>query len=168
MPAKDQDAAMRRIAEKFFSIDGLSSRELIPYPLDILRQPAPWANYDHLTVRERLDQVDGESQQDKDIFEAFLCTFGGVSGRELAWTEALRWFALGSHDLDRVVEFAGIYKLGGGGMTMLAKSILSDYSGHVLMETTIGKIVQDGSRVMLTATNGREIRADRAVCTIPL
>ncbi|KLU92638.1 hypothetical protein MAPG_11583 [Magnaporthiopsis poae ATCC 64411] len=168
MPAKDQDSAMRRIADKFFCIDGLSSRELIPYPLDILRQPAPWTKYDHLTVRERLDQVDGESQQDKDVFEAFLSTFGGVSGRELAWTEALRWFALGGHDMDRVVEFAGIYKLGGGGMTMLAKSILNDYSGDVLMGTTIHKIVQDGLRVILTSTNGREIRADRAVCTIPL
>ncbi|KAK8099710.1 lysyl oxidase-like protein 2/3/4 [Apiospora kogelbergensis] len=168
MAAKEQDASMRRIAQSFFSIDGLSSRELMPYPLDLLREPAPWTKYDHVTARERLDQLEGESQQDREVFEALICTFGGVSGSELAWTEALRWFALAGHDFDRIAEFAGVYKLGGGGMTMLAKSILGDYRGDILMQTTIRTIAQNDDRVILTATNGREIRADRAVCTIPL
>jgi hypothetical protein len=159
---------MGRIADKFFAIDGLTSRELMPYPLDVLRSPAPWTKYDHLTARGRLDQINDESPDDKEVFEGLLNTFGGVDGTELGWTEALRWFALGGHDIGRLMEFAGVYKLGGGGMTMLARSILGDYRGDVLMNTTISHIAQDEQRVTLKAGDGRQLRAKQVVCTAPL
>jgi lysyl oxidase-like protein 2/3/4 len=163
-----QDIASSRIANKFFSKDGLSSRELMPYPLDPLRQPAPWTKYDHVTVKDRLDEIEDESREDKDVFEAFLRTFGGVTGGELSWTETLRWFALGGHDLERVAEFAGVYKLGNGGMTSLARLILQDYRGDVLMGTTIQEVSQERDFVSLTATNGSRVKAKQVVCTVPL
>ncbi|KXJ85112.1 hypothetical protein Micbo1qcDRAFT_169626, partial [Microdochium bolleyi] len=71
----------------------LTSQQLMPYPLDPLREPiAPvWSRYDHLMVRERLDAITDETDEDKGAFEAFLSTFGGVAGSETGWAESLRW-----------------------------------------------------------------------------
>lgn len=88
-------AALERVAEKFFSIDGLDSRALMAFAHEPFREPAVWRQYDHLTVKQRLDQFDGLSQFEKDIFESNVATFGSAPGTDIGFTEALRWFALG-------------------------------------------------------------------------
>lgn len=168
---QEYGAAMDRIAKVFFSIDGLTSRDLMPYPLDPLRTPlAPWTKYDHVTARERLDQLGDEvgSERDKAMFGAFLSTFSGTTVAELGWAEALRWYALAGHDFGRIGEFAGVYKIGEGGTTRLARAILADFHGDVVMSSTVDKITQDDSRVQVSVNGDRQFRAKRVVCTIPL
>ena len=42
---------------KFFTIDGLTARDLMPWPMDIFREPAPWKRYDRLSLEGRLDAM---------------------------------------------------------------------------------------------------------------
>ncbi|KAG5655100.1 hypothetical protein KAF25_000223, partial [Fusarium avenaceum] len=159
--------ATQRAADAFFSIDGLSSRDLMPYPHDPMRQPALWMKYDHLSAKDRLDQLD-IPQIEKDLFDGMISSFGSAPGSQCGFTEVLRWYALGGHSMAGVFEHAGIFKLGKGGMTSLARSIISEFRGHLLLETTIDAIEQDKDGVTLYAKNGRKLQASYVVSTIPL
>ena len=83
-------AAVQRAADAFFSIDGLTSRDLMPYPHDPMRQPALWTKYDHLSAKDRLDQLD-IPQIEKDLFDGMISSFGSVPGSQCGFTEVLRW-----------------------------------------------------------------------------
>lgn len=161
-------AALERVAEKFFAIDGLDSRALMPFPHEPFREPAVWRRYDHLTVKQRLDQIDGLSQFEKDIFESNMATFGSAPGSEIGFAEALRWFALGGHSMAGVFERAGIYKLGNGGMTAFARAILGDFEGDMLFNTVVEEVDQGRNSVSLQTKDGRRIDAKAVVSTIPL
>ncbi|RSL70864.1 hypothetical protein CEP53_001759 [Fusarium sp. AF-6] len=167
LAGSEVNAAVQRVADAFFSIDGLSSRDLMPYPHEPFRQPVPWLKYDHLSVKDRLDQLD-LPQIEKDLFDAMVSSFGSAPGSECGFTEALRWYALGGHTMAGVFELAGVYKLGKGGMSSLARSILSEYHGHLLFNTVLEKVDQHNSSVTLTAKNGRQIQASQVISTIPL
>lgn len=78
---EDSVASLERVAEKFFSIDGMDSRALMPFPHEPFREPAVWRRYDHLTVKQRLDALDGISQFERDLFESNVATFGSAPGR---------------------------------------------------------------------------------------
>lgn len=139
----------------------------MPYPHDPFRQPAAWLKYDHLSAKDRLDQLEAP-QSEKDLFDAMISSFGSAPGSECGFTEVLRWYALGGHSMAGVFELAGVYKLGNGGMTTLARAILNEYRGHLLMDTVLDKIEQTPRSVTLSSKNGRRIQADYVISTIPL
>lgn len=155
------------VAGRFFQIDGLTSKDLMPYPHDPFREPALWRNYDHLTVRERLDQLDLRVQ-DKDIFETLVNSIGSAPGRDIGFTEFLRWYALSGHSLAQMFELAGVYKIGKGGMTSLARAMLSDSRCDLMFDTVITGISQSKSGVTLVSRDGKVLEAKKVVCTIPL
>lgn len=156
------------LATQFFAIDNLSARELMPYPHDPLRKPLQfWWNYDHLSVRDRLNQMD-ISEEDKDELEAIFGSFGSCTGEGIAFTAALHWYALSGYSIEATYAAAGTFKLGSGGMTGFAKRILEDYCGDVEFGGKVVKVRQDGERVEVICENGRCISARRVVCTVPL
>ncbi|KAG9791635.1 Monoamine oxidase N [Exophiala dermatitidis] len=163
-----QAEVIQAVAKEFFTIDGLSSYELMPYPHDPFREPAPWTKYDHLTVRQRLDQLHLPKLH-KGYFESAVNTFGTAPSTDIGFIEALRWYALGGHNMTQVFELAGIYKLGKGGMTSFARSILDDAQCDILLNTVISEIVQDNrAGVVVKSKDGRSLRGKAIVCTVPL
>jgi lysyl oxidase-like protein 2/3/4 len=161
-------AGLERVAQSFFCVDGLGSRALMPYPHDPSREPAPWKQYDHLSVRDRLNQLHDISQKEKEQFESNINTFGSAPGKDIGFVEALRWFALGGHTIAGVFEIAGIYKLGKGGMTSFARAIWDEYSGDRLFNTVVAEISHVASVVEVTTTRGLKLWAKAVISTIPL
>lgn len=161
-------AAMEKVAVEFFKIDGLDSRQLMPYPHDPFREPAPWRKYDHLTVRQRLDQLYNISEREKDIFESHVNTLGSAPGTDTGFIEFLRWFALGGHSFAGTFELAGIYKLGNGGMTALARSIFRDIRADIALKCIVAEICQDLTVVKLKTKDGKIVRSKAVISTIPL
>lgn len=159
---------LNNIAARFFQIDGHDSRTLMPYPHDPLRQPAPWRDYDHMTIKQRLDQLTDIPQSDRDYFETYTNTMGGAPGEGTAFVEFLRWYALSGHTMTLFLECVGIYKLGKGGMTSFANAILNDYSGDRIFNTVVSSIQERDSAVDLIMSDGRQIRAKAAISTILL
>ncbi|KIW13792.1 hypothetical protein PV08_08984 [Exophiala spinifera] len=158
------------VADRFFVLDGLNSRELMPYPHDPFRDPAPWKKYDHLTIRQRLDQLDLPTVH-KDYFETLCNSFGSATGTEIGFVEALRWYALGGHSMDRVFELAGIYKLGNGGMTSFALKILQDTRCDILLDTVISEIIQQspcGSTIVKSQNTQTVLNGKAVISTVPL
>lgn len=157
-----------RIAARMFQIDGYDSRTLMPYPHDPLRESAPWKQYDDLSIRQRLDQLDDIPQGDRDMLESLMNSFGSAPGSNTGFVEALRWYALGGHTMAGLWELAGVFKLGGGGMTSLALAILGDFEGDVLLNTPVAAISQDTRGAIVTTQSRRRMKANCIVSTIPL
>ncbi|KAF2627105.1 amine oxidase [Macroventuria anomochaeta] len=156
------------VAARMFQIDGHDSRTLMPYPHDPLREPTPWKQYDHLSIRQRLDQLHDIPQADRNTLESLMSSFGSAPGSKIGFLEALRWYALGGHTMAGLFELAGIFKLGGGGMTALALAILSDYEGEVVLNTPVKEIDQDSGGFTVSTRSGQNIRAKSVISTIPL
>ncbi|PLB44947.1 amine oxidase [Aspergillus steynii IBT 23096] len=161
--------AVERIAEKVFSIDGLSSRALMPYPHDSLREPALWKRYDHLSVKDRLDALgDRVPRGERELFESNIGTFGSALCGETGFVDALRWYALGGHTMAGTFERAGMYKLGNGGMTSFAEAILGEYTGDRLFDTAVSEIRHTAKGVEVLTARGERFKAKTIVSTIPL
>ncbi|CAG7976577.1 unnamed protein product [Penicillium olsonii] len=156
-----------RVSQAFFTVDGHDSRALMPYPHDPLREPALWRSYDHLSIKDRLDQLDF-TDFERNLFESNVSTFGSAPGSKIGFTEALRWFALGGHSMAGVFEMAGLYKIGRGGMTSFAQAILRDFTGDMLFGTVVKDISHSASGVKVTTTFGKCLKAKTIVSTIPL
>lgn len=157
-----------RVFAKVFQLDGLSSRELMPFPHDPQREPAPWKKYDYLSVQDRLNQLKDMSEHEKAIFASLVNSFGSAPPEDTALVEVLRWYALGGHTLAQTFELAGNYKIGEGGMTSFALSILGDYKGDLLLKTPISRISQSSHGAVITTTAGNQVKAKYVVSTIPL
>ncbi|KAL4925280.1 flavin monoamine oxidase family protein [Aspergillus undulatus] len=161
-------AALERVAQRVFTIDGLDSRDLMPYPHNSLREPAPWKRYDNLSVKDRLDALHEIPEREKALFDSNISTFGSAPARDIGFVEALRWYALGGHSIAGVFEMAGIYKLGNGGMTALARAIFEQYAGDRVFNTVVSEIRQSANGVEVTTMQDRKVRAKTIVSTIPL
>ncbi|KAH4801637.1 hypothetical protein HBH61_193360 [Parastagonospora nodorum] len=155
------------IAEMFFSMDNMTPRELMPYPHEPTR-PQPWQKYDHLSLHDRLEQLD-LPQYDKDMFVCHTNSFGSATAPEIAWTDALRWYALGGYNFSTMYDAVACYKLGKGGMTNFARHIFAEYRGDVLFNQVVTSIEQHPvTGVKITCNDGASFEAGWAVCTIPL
>ncbi|KAL4922087.1 amine oxidase [Aspergillus aurantiobrunneus] len=164
----DCAAALERVAQRVFSVDGLNSRALMPYPHDSLQEPVLWKRYDHLSVKDRLDTLHDIPERERELFESNINTFGSAPGKDIGFVDALRWYALGGHTMAGVFEMAGIYKLGNGGMTAFARAVLGEYTGDRLFNTVVAEIRHHLSGVEVTTTGGQRFRANTVVSTIPL
>ncbi len=164
----DCGSTLERVAARVFSIDGLDSRALMPYPHDPLREPALWKKYDHLTIKDRLNALHDIPQRDKDLFESNTNTFGSAPGKDIGFVEGLRWYALGGHTFAGVMEMAGIYKIGNGGMTAFARAILEEYTGDRLFNTVVSAIRNTSRGIEVTSAHGQTFRAKALISTVPL
>jgi len=164
---QEADVIFERVARAFFAVDGMSSRILMPYPHEPFREPVLWRKYDDISVKDRLDQLD-VPESEKDLFDTLVSSFGSAPGKDIGFTEVLRWYALGGHSLAGTFEMAGIYKIGGGGMTSLARAMISDYTGDLLFNSPVKEISQQPNGVILKTDGGRQIKAKYVVSTIPL
>lgn len=161
------NAKLAEVAEKLFSIEGMTPRELMPYPHDPSRSQ-PWMKFDHMSVQTRLDQLD-IAKEDKDLFAAHTNSFGSATPSDIAYTDALRWFALGGYSLPTMYDAAAAFKLGNGGMTNLARHALSQYRGDRVLHKVVSSLHQNAaSRVTVSCTDGSSYKASRVICTIPL
>jgi monoamine oxidase len=164
---KQYNAKLAEVAEKLFSINGMTPREMMPYPYDPSRTQ-PWMEFDHMSVQDRLDQLDVPARE-KDLFAAHTNSFGSGPASEIAYTDALRWFALGGYSFPTMYDAAASFKLGNGGMTGLARHILNQYTGDRILGKVVSSLDQTkGSQVTVSCADGSTYRARRVICTIPL
>lgn len=145
----------------------------MPFPHDPFREPATWKKYDHLSVKDRVEQmrVTGKfGDSDLDIFEGITNGSGLTGAEKRGFTEFLFWWALGGHSMAGITEANGVWKIGNGGMTEFARRVLGDFGGDVVAGAEVRSIRQEGghSPVKVDLKDGRCIQAGRVISTIPL
>ena len=147
------------IFQQFFAFDGHTSRSLMPFPHDPFREPAPWKNYDPLSVSDRIEQLRASvsfSDKDLDMFESLTNGSGLTQADKRGFTEFLFWWALGGHSMAGITEANGVWKVGKGGMTEFARRVFDDYEGDVLFGAEVVKVSQPegGERVQVVVAAG--------------
>lgn len=152
----------------FFTIDGLTARQLMPWPMDVFREPAPWKCYDHLSLRDRLDAMPSLSTEARSLIELNYTANSGTDAANTAFTGALRWYALGGYTFAGTTAVAGTYKIGNGGMTSLANKMLRETNCDCSFGTEVIGITQDADEVTVQTEDGHLLMAGHIVCTIPL
>jgi phytoene dehydrogenase-like protein len=156
-----------RVTRQFLSVDGETSRTLMPYPHDPQRAPRLWAKYDNLTMTQRLDQMN-TPKRDRALFETYLGLCGLGKPDDIGFTEVLRWYALAGHNMAAMYEQTSVYKLGKGGMTSFAKALLDEVHADRLMNTEVNELSQANGKVYVQTKAGHRFTADTVISTIPL
>ncbi|WXC58261.1 hypothetical protein SNK03_004159 [Fusarium graminearum] len=105
---------------------------------------------------------------ERELFESYISLFGLNAAANTGFTEVLRWYSLAGHSMAGVYELTSFYKLGNGGMTEFARTILNDTQCDRLFDTEVCEIDQSGTNVVITTKNGKTISAKAVVSTIPL
>lgn len=107
-------------------------------------------------------------QEYKDLIEMHCTSFSSLPADETAFMVPLRLHALGGYSFAGTLAISSMYRIANGGMTSLAKAMLSeaDYDRVFGMEVTA--IDQDSQGVTVQICNRSKITADLAICTIPL
>lgn len=159
---------MEAVLADFLSIDGLTAQDLVPWPMDIFRDPAPWKNYDHISVQNKLDMMPHLSQEAKTLIEMNYAGVSGTSAGNTAFTSATRWYALGGYTFAGSNAVGGSYKIGGGGMTSLARALMEETVCDRLFGAAVTTIAQNDRGATVETQDGRTLKAGAVVCTIPL
>ena len=152
----------------FFTIDGLTARQLMPWPMDVFREPAPWRQYDHLSIQDKLESMPALTKEARTLIEMNYTANSGTDAANTAFTGALRWYALGGYTFAGTTAVGGTYKIGNGGMTSLANAISQELSCDRSFGAEVTAIIQDKKGVTVQTRDGHTIAAGHVVCTIPL
>ncbi|KAI5363366.1 putative amine oxidase, FAD/NAD(P)-binding domain superfamily [Septoria linicola] len=133
--AQQAGEQVKQLETEFFTINGMSAQQLMPYPEDLFKEPAqPWKEYDGLSVEDRLAQMDIRLD-DKDFLQAHLGSISSAPASAVAFTAALEIYALSGYSMASMRTASGTFKFGHGGMTNLARKILDGFSGDRIFDT---------------------------------
>lgn len=153
---------------EFFTIDGLTAKQLMPWPMDVFREPAPWKQYDHLSIKDRLDSMTSLTMEARNLIEMNYTANSGTDAANTAFSGALRWYALGGYTFAGTTAVSGTYRIGNGGMTSLANAIVRESKCDWSFGTEVTAITQNNEGVTLQTRGGNKLTATHVVCTIPL
>lgn len=152
----------------FFTIDGLTAKQLMPWPMDVFREPAPWKRYDHLSIKDRLDSMPSLTIEARKLIEMNCTANSGTDAANTAFLGALRWYALSGYTFAGTTAVSGTYKISNGGMTSLASAMVQELNCDRSFDTEVTAIIQDDEGVTLQTKGGNTLTAGHVVCTIPL
>ncbi|KAL7627814.1 hypothetical protein AAE478_002009 [Parahypoxylon ruwenzoriense] len=156
---------MTRLLQKFFDIDGMGGRTVLPQPYRWFDNLEGIKKYD-ITVAQRLQQMD-VSPADRDFVAAWLFCMSLSSPETAGFLSFLRVYALSNYDWGTVLEMSGKFKVPGG-TTALASAMHSEFTGISLFGRQVSSIVSKAGAAEVKTTAGEVFTAGKVVCTIPL
>jgi nicotine oxidoreductase len=155
-------AREKALLERFFE----PSRTVLPRPHDPLFARAAAEEFDQLTIRDRLDQLDLSADDD-----AYLTGLFGMEASAPAssasFLSLMRWWALAGHDYGAMEEAVFAYKLGNGVETLLA-AILGDGGSEVRRRAPVRRVESRGDEVRVTTVDGVTASAAAVVVATPV
>lgn len=89
-----QEDEIEAALAEFSTIDGLTARQSMPWPMDVFRESAPWKQYDHLAIKERLEQMLSLTKELRNLIEMNYTANFSTDAANTAFSGPLRWYAL--------------------------------------------------------------------------
>lgn len=120
----------------------------------------------HLSLAERVADAD-LSALERDLFSAFFATLGHCPLPELAYTEALRGWALAGFSYERFSDALARYRLRDG-TSALIKAIAEDAGAELALSSPVAQINQRPDGVTVHCETGKIYHCRAAVVTAPL
>lgn len=140
------------------------SEHYFPFPYDPLFRADLLAEYDQLSLHDRLDQL-RLTPEERSWVTALLGTeLGGAEQGALSMLA--QWWALGG------LAHHGFYSILSlrpqGGMVTLLEAMLADTSPEIRLNSPVAAVRDDGSRVEVIARTGERFSARTAVVAVPV
>lgn len=150
------DSGMTRLLE--------DTMKWIPRPDTPLAVPG-LEEIDKFSVQEMLDHLD-LSEDEKNANEAAWVGHFNAPLNQCAYISALRWTAAAAGNWHLMHEASAIYRLSEGTETLI-RSIANDVTGEIVLNAPVTNIAHDSDGAVVTYGDGKQIRAQRVVITVP-
>ncbi|MFE3054199.1 flavin monoamine oxidase family protein [Nocardia sp. NPDC059239] len=151
----------KHLMERFFE----QSWTVFPRPYDPLFARDEVAALDHMTVRDRLDQLDLAADDDAHL-SAVLSAMSSNTAEETSYLSLLRWWALTGHTYEGLWSALSGYKLKHGTLPLL-DAILSDSGTEVRLSSPVKGVASDETGVQVTLATGEVVKGRVAVVATP-
>jgi monoamine oxidase len=140
------------------------SREVFPRPYDPLYARDAVAKWD-ISVEERIAQL-ALSADDEAFLRAYYIIETAGPLTEGGFLSILRWYALGGHDYDVMVDnlFDNVLR---SGTSNLHNLILDDSGAELRLSTVVSGVATGGDVVTVTAASGDKFTASAVVVATP-
>ncbi|EMY33019.1 oxidoreductase [Arthrobacter crystallopoietes BAB-32] len=136
----------------------------IPRPDTPLAVP-DLSEIDQYSVQEMLDKLN-LSEDEKNANEAAWVGHFNAPLSECSYISALRWTAAAAGHWHLMHEASAIYRLVDGTRTLI-QSIANDVQGEIILNSPVTSITHDSDGAEVTYGDGKRIRAQRVVITVP-
>ncbi|CZT41206.1 probable monoamine oxidase N [Rhynchosporium secalis] len=167
----EEDAVMESAIKKFVNVDRQYGRLVMPFPHDEGHNPAVLP-YDRLSAADRLSQIeDTLSAQEHACLKGFILLCSGSTLDTMSFYEFLHWWALCGYTYSGCIEYLIKYKFRGGQSSFAINFWNEATSTNNLsysFDCPIATVEDDGRIVVATSEDGRQFRAAKMICTIPL
>ena len=151
---------------KYCDVDRQGGRDVMPRAHDTLFRRETLAKWDHLSLQDRLDQIK-IGREAKDILSPQLAINCHNDPAVAGFCDMLRWWALGDHEMGRMFDKLGRYKIREG-MSSLSQRMLADSTADVLLGAPIRAVDKDTAGYRVTTVAGKQFAARSVVMAVPL
>lgn len=162
---------MESVMKKFINVDGNFGRTLIPFPHDPHYNPDV-AIYDNMSFADRLAEIgDDLTPVERSTLEGFLAITSGGPLEDCSLFEMIRWWALNNYDMQQFMELCLTFKFRCGQSGFARKFFDEALATKRLsygFNSPIDSVDDLGQYVQVVAKGGRQFKAKRVVCTVPL
>jgi pseudooxynicotine oxidase len=172
VPAADLYPKLFDIMNKFSDIDGANGRTTFPLPHEPMAAEEVIRTYDHLSMRDRLEQISNCFENDDDLrqfIDAYLSmnTQGDLS--KSGFLDHMCFWALGDRDTNQMWNKTSRYKIREG-MNTLAQAILDDCQNvDLLLSTPVTQIKRTHNNRLMMCTEDKQLFVGLvAIITVPL
>lgn len=141
------------------------SRTALPRAYDPLFARAEVGQFDSMTIRDRLDQLD-LSNDENDYLCGLFSAESSCIAEEGSFLSLMRWWAVSGHSYDAMQEAVYGYKLRSG-MERLLRAIISDGGAQVRLGTPVERVETTEEAVLVTTGDGVTASGAAAVVATP-
>ncbi|KAF9874458.1 hypothetical protein CkaCkLH20_08021 [Colletotrichum karsti] len=165
-------AKIQKLVARFLDVDGSGGRTVIPFPFDTassIRNSHLYSAVDELSIKDRVDQLEDLSDEDRAILEVHAASFFGIPSDQAAFSALLHTYALCNFDPKTTEDAIMKFKLATG-TTSLALAILKDFKGDRLFSSRVMQITQTDNLhgASVTLESGKQYHARAIITTIPM
>jgi len=143
----------------------------MPFPHDSEHNPEA-LQFDKLTAADRISQIETElSLQESACLRGFMLLCSGATLSTMSFYEFLKWWALSGYTYEGCIEYLVKYKFRGGQSSFAInfwREALETGNLSYVFNCPITAVKDAGERVEVTSEDGRQFKASRMICTIPL
>jgi monoamine oxidase len=137
-----------------------------PQPYEPLLCSDELADVDHLTIREKLEQLDLGTDEFDAVEGMWATNFNGRT-EDGGYAQALRWCALAGGSWQLMFEACATYKVVGG-TRRLIEAMAADAGAEIRTRARVVSVTQADGSATVTLADGATLTASAVVVTLPL
>jgi len=157
--------------KKFVNVDGKFGCSIMPFPHDPQHNPEV-LRFDNMTAADRILEIENDLTPLEHVaLKSFILLCSGGTLATMSFYEFLHWWALSGYTYEGCIEYLVKYKFRGGQSSFAINfwnEALETKNLSYVLNCPITAVKDNRDSVEVTSEDGRQFKALRVICTIPL